>query len=96
MAVDLRNGLGTAMGRNLPATLLFDYPTVFALAGYLSTNVLGLDEAPSEPPRQPSAVSDTSGWLSRWRPHGVRHRLPALGDSSNSERCLTSALNASP
>jgi acyl transferase domain-containing protein len=63
MAVDLRNGLGTSMGRNLPATLLFDYPTVFALAGYLSTNVLGLDEAPSEPVRQPSSMSGASDVL---------------------------------
>jgi acyl carrier protein len=55
MAVDLRNSLGTTLGRNLPATLLFDYPTVNALAGYLSRTVLGLEEAPAGPTRTSSA-----------------------------------------
>jgi acyl transferase domain-containing protein/NADPH:quinone reductase-like Zn-dependent oxidoreductase/acyl carrier protein len=48
MAVDLRNSLTNTMGRNLPATLLFDYPTVNAVAEYLSRSVLGLEEAPAE------------------------------------------------
>jgi polyketide synthase 12/myxalamid-type polyketide synthase MxaB len=55
MAVDLRNGLGNALGCNLPATLLFDYPTVNALAEYLSRTVLGLEEAPAGPARTSSA-----------------------------------------
>jgi acyl transferase domain-containing protein/NADPH:quinone reductase-like Zn-dependent oxidoreductase/NAD(P)-dependent dehydrogenase (short-subunit alcohol dehydrogenase family)/acyl carrier protein len=63
MAVDLRNGLGTALGRNLPATLLFDYPTVIALAGYLSRNVLGLDETASGPAQQPAPLSGGSDML---------------------------------
>jgi polyketide synthase 12/myxalamid-type polyketide synthase MxaB len=56
MAVDLRNGLGNTLGRNLPATLLFDYPTVNALAGYLSRTVLGLEEAPAGPTRTSSVA----------------------------------------
>jgi acyl carrier protein len=35
MAVELRNVLARAIGQPLPATLLFDYPTVDALADYL-------------------------------------------------------------
>ncbi|QRR36013.1 SDR family NAD(P)-dependent oxidoreductase [Hydrogenophaga sp. YM1] len=37
MAVDLRNRLGKDLGlaRGLPATLVFDYPTLDALAGYI-------------------------------------------------------------
>src|SRR5690606_19050114 len=40
MAVELRNKLGQAVGRTLPATLLFEYPTVAALAEFLSAEVL--------------------------------------------------------
>ncbi len=35
MAVEMRNALTVALGKSLPATLLFDYPTSEALAGYL-------------------------------------------------------------
>jgi acyl transferase domain-containing protein/acyl carrier protein len=55
MAVDLRNALGDALGCNLPATLLFDYPTVEALARYLSRSVLGLEETHAGPARFSSA-----------------------------------------
>jgi acyl carrier protein len=44
MAVELRNQLGSALRleRPLPATLVFDYPTVAAITDYLSGEVLGL------------------------------------------------------
>jgi acyl carrier protein len=42
MALELRNVLAQALGRPLSATLLFDYPTIRGLAGYL----LGLVVAP--------------------------------------------------
>ncbi len=35
LAIELRNTLGTAIGRTLPATLLFDHPTIDALTDYL-------------------------------------------------------------
>jgi acyl transferase domain-containing protein/acyl carrier protein len=42
-AVEFRNALGHAIGRPLPAPLLFNYPTVEALVGYLADEVLGLN-----------------------------------------------------
>jgi hypothetical protein len=45
MAVELRNALGAAVGMTLPATLLFDYPTVEALTRFLAGK-LGVLEAP--------------------------------------------------
>ena len=57
MAVELRNAIGTAVSRNLPATLLFDYPTVDALTNYLCRNVLGLEQAPAPQTRPPQKVS---------------------------------------
>lgn len=55
MAVELRNALSTSLGRPLPATLLFDYPTIGALTDYLSKEVLaGLTEA-----QPPMAVAPT-------------------------------------
>ena len=50
MAVELRNRLGKslAVSRPLPATLVFDYPTVSDISGYLAREVLGLEDAPAQ------------------------------------------------
>ena len=54
MAVELRNKLGTRLARRLPATLLFNYPTLHELVEHLSADVLGrstaeIPEAQTEP-----------------------------------------------
>jgi acyl transferase domain-containing protein len=44
MAIELRNALGAAVRRTLPATLLFNYPTIDALTRYLCSEVLRLQD----------------------------------------------------
>ena len=43
MAVELANQLTSATGITLPMTLMFDYPTIHAISGYIVRNVLLLD-----------------------------------------------------
>jgi hypothetical protein len=55
MAVELRNllGAGLSLSKTLPATLVFDHPSILELADYLGRDVLGL--ARGEESQTPSA-----------------------------------------
>jgi len=44
-AVELSNKLGQALGLDLPGTLVFDYPSVGAMAAHLLTRVRPADQA---------------------------------------------------
>jgi acyl transferase domain-containing protein/acyl carrier protein len=55
MAVEIRNALGLKLGVALPATLLFDYPTIEALAGYLEGLIFG-GTPPGESAEQPAVT----------------------------------------
>lgn len=59
MAVELRNLLGAALetSRPIPATLVFDYPTVEAMAGFLGDDILGRLGTPAETDPEPDAAS---------------------------------------
>ena len=48
MSVELKNRLQSSLGRSLPTTLAFDYPTIEALAGYLAAEVLALAATPGK------------------------------------------------
>ncbi len=50
MAVELSNRLRASLGKTLPSTLAFEYPTIAALTKFLATEVLALEAAqPAEP-----------------------------------------------
>ncbi|MFE2599308.1 SDR family NAD(P)-dependent oxidoreductase, partial [Streptomyces sp. NPDC059396] len=59
-AVELRNRLNTATGLRLPATMVFDYPTVVALADHLLEELLGPDAdlAAVAPELSPALLDD--------------------------------------
>ncbi len=48
MAIEMKNALDRGVGKKLPATMVFNYPTIEDLAGYLLTDVLKLAEAAEE------------------------------------------------
>ncbi|HMG22688.1 MAG TPA: SDR family NAD(P)-dependent oxidoreductase, partial [Kofleriaceae bacterium] len=48
MAVEARNRLSAAIGHKLPASLLFDYPTPTALAGFLRKAIAPARDQPAE------------------------------------------------
>lgn len=52
MALEITNGLGAALGSALPATLVFDYPTIEALTDYLD-RVVFQRHGSAEPPPEP-------------------------------------------
>jgi acyl carrier protein len=57
MAVELRNRLSTLLAiDNLPATLMFDYPTPDAIAGYLLDRIEGGQPAETEGPESRTDV----------------------------------------
>ncbi len=60
--VELRNTLSAALGRPLPATLLFDYPTLEALTGHVLATVGGesAQAAPASSPSLFGAIEDLS------------------------------------
>ena len=50
MAVELKDSLQSDLGRNLSATLVFDYPTIEALGDHLYGDILGLAQEAQEEP----------------------------------------------
>ncbi len=70
MSVELKSRIGTAVGATLPSTLTFNYPTVEALAGYLTSEVLAVPEdlpptiaevGSDEPEDEPSSDGPVEG-----------------------------------
>jgi acyl carrier protein len=58
LAVELRNTLSAAVGQSLPATLLFDYPTIDSIADYFVNDILRLAEDYLQAPIDTGAIAE--------------------------------------
>ena len=88
--VEFRNKVTAATGVQLPSTLVFDYPTTAAVAGFLRTRVDG--SVPTRPrpasTRAKARVDEPIaivGMSCRY-PGGVENRRPALGTDRRARR----------
>jgi NADPH:quinone reductase-like Zn-dependent oxidoreductase/acyl carrier protein len=59
LAIELRNALSTCLNRSLPATLLFNYPTLNALTGFILRDVLADAATGTKRPTAAGKVEDT-------------------------------------
>lgn len=64
MSVDMRNRLNRSLGQTLPASLLFDYPTLEKIAAFLLDDVIQLD-AEAETPAADSTPAQSAQALLR-------------------------------
>jgi acyl carrier protein len=63
MAVELRNSLASAIGKPLPSTLIFSYPSTGAIAEYLAAQVLDIDGQAAVP--RETALPQSGDFLSQ-------------------------------
>jgi acyl transferase domain-containing protein/NAD(P)-dependent dehydrogenase (short-subunit alcohol dehydrogenase family) len=61
LAVELRNTMSAAVEQPLPATLLFDYPTVDAITDHLVSNILRLEEDDRQAASDVELIDDLVG-----------------------------------
>ncbi|WP_433733983.1 SDR family NAD(P)-dependent oxidoreductase [Nocardia sp. CA-129566] len=82
MAVELRNSLSAELGVRLPATLLFDHPTVTAVADEIARRAAGSMPASAQPRPEPAAPRRNASESATSRPAAF---TPAGAESTASQ-----------
>eukprot|EP01079_Euglenida_sp_SAG-EU17-18_P000884 gene884-11488_t len=95
MAVELRNALSKAVGRRLPATLVYDYPSAGALAKHLSPDEDGDDAAGGPASSAGAPATAPAAGLGGLAIVGMSCRLPGhANDPDGFWRVLDGGVNA--
>jgi acyl carrier protein len=97
MAVEIRNKLSGAIGWKLPATLLFDHPTLHAISQFIYSSVV----TSLPPPESQYAINDDevrsvliSIPVARLRASGLLQRILTLADSQEKQEIQTTVQGA--
>ncbi|MEX2601916.1 MAG: SDR family NAD(P)-dependent oxidoreductase [Balneolaceae bacterium] len=60
-SVEMRNALQKSLGRDLPSTLIFKYPTISAVAGFLAEEIIGSESTAAKTAESGSGATSPSG-----------------------------------
>jgi acyl carrier protein len=76
-SVELRNGLFRLVGMELPGTLVFDYPSVGALAQYVETHLVSTQDSAHMHATEADEEVLCTGWRARKKACGKKQATPS-------------------
>ncbi len=91
LSIELRNSLGGCLNRKLPATLLFNYPTLNTLTGFILRDVLTFPQARNNC----DAHSKMSAYKAGASPAALVDDIEALSDEEVDRLLSARAMGAS-